>query len=91
MFRSCLLLISPSLCGGSAFGPCFVVQYIVLSGLLWFCHHLSREEKAGCFALIVFMVPCGYWCSVAFPHGDIVWSAVVIVVFPDHTHLLFWP
>ena len=24
--------------------------------------------------------------TVAFPHGAVGWSAVVIVIFPDHTH-----
>ena len=29
-------------------------------------------------------------CSVAFPHKGVGWSICVIVVFPDHTHLLFF-
>ena len=31
---------------------------------------------------------CDSQCSVACPHGAIGWYAVVIVVSPDHTHLL---
>ena len=55
-----------------------------------FCNHLEEEEKAGCFAIIIVpQIHCYYKCSVALPHGAVGWSAVVIVVFPDHTHLLF--
>ena len=33
---------------------------------------------------------CDYLCSATLPHGAMCWSAVcVIVVFCDHTHLLF--
>ena len=53
-----------------------------------FCNHLDGEERAGCFAFIfAFLVP--YDCCVALPYGVTGLSAVVIVVFPDHTHLLF--
>ena len=33
---------------------------------------------------------CYYKYSVALPHGAVGWSAVVIVVFSDHTHLLLF-
>ena len=32
---------------------------------------------------------CDYKCSVALPHDAVGWSAVVSVVFPGYTHLLF--
>ena len=32
-----------------------------------FCNHLDGEEKAGCFALFVFLVP--HDCFVALPRG----------------------
>ena len=39
----------------------------------------------------VFLVSLDSQCSVALPHGVVGWSAqCVIVVFPDHTQLLFW-
>ena len=54
------------------------------------CNDLEKEEKAGCFAFIVLKMHYYCKCFVALPHGDVGWSAVcVIVVFPDHTHLLF--
>ena len=34
-------------------------------------------------------MPCDSDCSVALPHGALGWSAYVIVVFSDPTHLLF--
>ena len=33
--------------------------------------------------------PDPHKCSVALPHGAAGWSAVCIVVFPDHTNLLY--
>ena len=67
----------------------FVLLCITLC-LFLFCNHLEKEEKAGCFAIIVLKMYYYYKCSVAFPHSAVSWSAVyVIVVFPDNTHLLF--
>ena len=49
---------------------------------------LTRQrERAGCFALIVFMVSCECYCSLA-ALPPLVGLLFVIVVFPDHTHLL---
>ena len=47
-------------------------------------NHLDGEERAGCFALFVFLVSRDY--CVALPRGA--WGCLrfVIVVFPDHTH-----
>ena len=44
--------------------------------------------KAGCFAIVVSQMYCFSKCSVALPQP---WVGLqcVIVVFPDHTHLLF--
>ena len=70
------------------FGPCFGMQYIIVSSLvLLSCKHLAEEERAGCFIFIVCMmyytisviclfltVPCvGLWC--------------VTVLFPGHTYI----
>ena len=50
----------------------------------WFCNNLDGEERADCFALFVFLVPCD--CCAALPHDAMGLSAVFIGVFPDHTH-----
>ena len=42
----------------------------------YFCNHLDKEERAGCFAFIVFWMSCDCICSVALPHGAVGWSAV---------------
>ena len=51
------------------------------------CNHLDGEERAGCFAYFVFLV--SHDCCVALPRVSWVCLQFVIVVFPDHTHLLF--
>ena len=56
---------------------------------LLFCNHLAREEKAGCFTSIVIPMSCHFYCSLTLPHDVVGWSAVWIVVFHDHTYLLF--
>ena len=43
---------------------------------LKFCSHLNEEERAGCFAFIVFWMPCYCKSYVALPHGAEGWSAV---------------
>ena len=40
----------------------------------WFCYHLDREERAGCFALFVFLVSRD--CCEALPHDATDLSAV---------------
>ena len=66
----------------------FVLLCIIVSPFL-FCNHFEEEERACCFALLF----CGclvtvnvLWLFLAVP-----WVCLrcVIVVFPDHTHLLF--
>ena len=61
---------------------CFIVRcflsILVLQSSWWGCNHL------GCFAWFVFLVSRGGW--VAFPRSAMGLS----VVFPDHTHLLFF-
>ena len=53
-----------------------------------FCNRLDGEESAGCFACL------SSWCLVIvvwlFPTMPWVCVQFVIVVFLDHTHLLFW-
>ena len=45
----------------------------------------KRELVA--FLFFVILVYCG--CCVTLPHGAVGYLQCVIVVFPDHTHLLF--
>ena len=69
------------------FVPCFVFQYFVF---IQFCNHPDGKERAGCFIFTVFLMSCDSQCIVAFPLGAVGWSVVcVIVVFSDHSHLLF--
>ena len=53
----------------------------------WFCGCIGGEGSAGCFAWLVFLVfVMVVWLFLAVP-----WVCLqfVIVVFPDHSHLLF--
>ena len=64
------------------FGPCFVIHYFS------FYNHLEEEMRE---RIIVCLMPCDCKCSVAIPGGA--WDGLqcVIVVFPDHIHLIFQP
>ena len=66
----------------------FVLLCITLCPLQ-FCNHLGGEERAGCFAFVVFWISGDCIGHVALPHGVVGLSAVCVVVIPDHTHLLF--
>ena len=65
----CLVLLK-LFCGDFVFGPCFVVQYLVL--------FISMREE-GWFALLElsFYVMCDCWCSVSLPHGAMVFVCSV--------------
>ena len=52
-----------------------------------FCNHVDVEERAGCFSKFVFLVSRD--CCVALPPSVRGLSEFVVVVFSDHTHLLF--
>ena len=43
--------------GGGVFDSCFVIQYLLFS--LIFCNHLDEDERASCFALILYLLLCG--------------------------------
>ena len=77
-----LLMLLP-LCD-SVIVLCFVLRYFMS---ILVCNHLDGEERDGCFALFVFLVSRD--CCVALPGDAKGLSAVVSVVFPDHTHFLF--
>ena len=52
------------------------------------CVHSSFAIiSTGCFALFVFLVY--HDCCVALPRNATALTEFVIVVFPDHTHLIF--
>ena len=79
----CILLLP--LCESVIF-LCFVVCNFMS---ILVCNHLDGEERAGCFAWFVLLMSLDR-CA-ALPCGAISLSAVCeIVVFPDHTHLLFF-
>ena len=52
----------------------FYVLLCVTVWPFWFCNHLNREERAGCFALFVFLVSRN--CCVVIPHDATGLSAV---------------
>ena len=35
----------------------------------YFCNHFDKEERAGCFTLVVFLIVVSVSFSVALPHG----------------------
>ena len=65
----------------------FYVLLCVTLCPLWCCSRLGGKEGAGCFAWLVSLVSRGGgWLFLAVPWGCL---RFVIVVFPDHAHLLF--
>ena len=54
-----------------------------------YCNHLDGDERAGCFTLFVFQVSLIVIVLWLFLTVTLVGLQCVLVVFPDHTHLLF--
>ena len=80
-----LFSVPPVVCRGTVF--VFVLLCITLCPL-YFCNHLEEEERVDCFAFIVFcsLVTVNFlWLFLT-----VLWVGLqcVIVVFPDHAHLL---
>ena len=50
-----LFIAAPIVCGDCVFDPCFVIQYFVS---IEFCNCLGGEERAGRFALTIFLMSC---------------------------------
>ena len=51
-----LFIVAAIVWRGSVFGPCFVIIQFFVS--VKFCNHLDGEERAGVFALTVFLMSC---------------------------------
>ena len=51
---NCLMFL-PLVFVGSVLGLCFVMHEVVF---FLVCNHFDEEEGVGCFALIIFLVPC---------------------------------
>ena len=71
-----------------------VDSFLIVIPIVRFCNYsmfccglLCVHSKAGCFALFVFLVLLD--CCVALPHDATGCLQIVIVVFPDHSHLIF--
>ena len=55
---------------------CFLFCYAILCVLSSFAIILTGKRIDGCFTLIVFLVFCDCYCSVALPRGAVGWSSV---------------
>ena len=66
-----------------------VSNYSMFCCTLLYFHSIlmGKRELVALILFFAFLVPCD--CCVALSYGAMGLSAVVIVVFPDHTHLLF--
>ena len=51
---------------------CFGMHYFMF--FIGFCNHLDEEERADCFAFIIFRMSCYCKCPVALLHGAVNWS-----------------
>ena len=71
-----LFYVPSIVCEGSVVDLCCVMHYC-MSCLVFQSHWRGRErERAGCFALNVFLVACDCYCSAALSHYALGWSAV---------------
>ena len=66
----------------------FVLVFITLCPF-YVCNHLDKEERACCFVLLSFWGLVTVNVLLLFRSVPWVGLQCVIVVFPDHTHLLF--
>ena len=66
-----LFYVPPIVCGGSVLF--FDLVCITLCSL-WFCYHLNEEERADCFAFIIFRMSSYFKCPVTLLHGAVDWD-----------------
>ena len=71
---------------GCVIGLCFAMLYLVA---FHFCDNLVKEEIAGCFTLIVFLLLSDFGALCLFLTVSWVGLQCVIVAFPCHTFLHF--
>ena len=64
----CLVFL-PLDCGGSVFVPCFVIHYLVS---FLYSYATILTIVTGCFTLIVVLMSCDCWCSMALRRGVVV-------------------
>ena len=64
---------------------CYAIPCVLFS----FVISLMGKRELGCLTLIVVLVSFDCYCHVALPH-DSVGVQCVVVVFRNHTHLLFF-
>ena len=65
-----------------------VLLFITLSPSSCAAILMAKKERAGCIALIVFLMSCVLWLFLR-----VLWVGlqnVISLVFSDNTHLLFW-
>ena len=65
----CCFMLPVGFCVGFCFGMHYCMSFLFLQSS-------CEEERAGCFASIVFWMSCHYKCQVVLPHGGDGWSAV---------------
>ena len=65
-----LFIVAFIVYGGSVFGPCLLLSVLSIFAII------LMRNRAGFFALIVFLMSCGCQCSVALPRSAIDWYAV---------------
>ena len=77
----------PLFSGGSVFGPCFVMHFLV--SFLVFAIILTRKRAAGCFTLLP---SSSLYVRVLWLFLKVPWVGLqcVVMVFSDHTHLTFF-
>ena len=67
----------------------FTMDIMLNTKMFFIISHLTEEERAGCFTLIVFFLSsiCYNSALCFLPHVG--WSAVMIVTYPGQTRLIF--
>ena len=80
------LVISALIVWGCMIGLCFAMHYLVA---FQFCNHLVKEEIAGYFTFIVFLLLSVFGALCLFLTVSLVGLQCVIMAFPGHTFFYF--